>query len=394
MEKISKKVCILGSTGSIGCNSLEVIDNLNINGNDIAVEYLSANTRIDILANQVKKYSPRAVVIQSISAFEDFKSKYSFPNLKLFSGKKGLLETASTGDYDLLINALVGFSGLEPTIEAIKAGKDVALANKETLVVAGAIINELTDKYKVKLLPIDSEHSAILQCLIGEDKKSVSRIILTASGGPFLKKSIDEIRNTTVEEALDHPNWKMGNKITIDSATMMNKGLEVIEAKWLFNINPENIDVLIHPQSIIHSMVEFKDGSVKAQLGIPDMKIPIQYAITFPLRINSDYEKMDFKKNNTFTFDEPDLKKFRCLQIAYDVLKNGGTYPVVLNAANEIAVDLFLNGKIKFLEIADIIEHQLSIHKGLQKFDIEEIIEINDFTRQQIQSQYKVESPV
>lgn len=394
MEKISKKVCILGSTGSIGCNSLEVIDNLNNNGHFIEIEYLSSNTRIDILANQIKKYSPKAVVIQNSKAFEDFKSKYNFPNLVLLSGKKELLKIASLGDYDLLINALVGFSGLEPTIEAIKSGKDVALANKETLVVAGAIINELTGKHKVKLLPIDSEHSAILQCLIGEDKESVSRIILTASGGPFLKKSIDEIRNTTVKQALDHPNWKMGNKITIDSATMMNKGLEVIEAKWLFNTEPGNINVLIHPQSIIHSMVEFKDGSVKAQLGIPDMKIPIQYAITFPARIKSDYEKMDFKKNNSFTFEEPDLKKFRCLQIAYDVLKDGGTYPVVLNAANEIAVDLFLKGRIKFLEIADIVENQLSIHNSLQKFNLEEIIEINDFTRQQIQSQYKVETTV
>jgi len=260
----------------------------------------------------------------------------------------------------------------------------VALANKETLVVAGKLVNELLEKHKTKLLPIDSEHSAILQCLIGEDRDSVSKLILTASGGPFRNKSLAEIKNTSVKQALSHPNWKMGNKITIDSATMMNKGLEVIEAKWLFDIDESNIEVLIHPQSIIHSMVEFTDGSIKAQLGIPDMKIPIQYALTYPERIHSDYNRMNFNEMNTLTFEQPDTEKFKCLKIAYDVLKTGGTYPVVMNAANEIAVELFLQEKIDFLKIPEIIEDQLNRHNNSENFNLEDIIKIDAETRREV----------
>jgi 1-deoxy-D-xylulose-5-phosphate reductoisomerase len=277
-------------------------------------------------------------------------------------------------------------SGLIPTIEAIKSGKKIALANKETLVVAGKIINDLLEEYDTTLIPIDSEHSAILQCLAGEKTESINKIILTGSGGPFRNKTFEEIKNSTIEDALNHPNWRMGNKITIDSATMMNKGLEVIEAKWLFRIDAEKIKVVIHPQSIIHSMVEFKDGSIKAQLGNPDMRIPIQYAITYPDRVTSDFPKLDLSKNNSLTFEEPDLEKFECLKIAFDVLKQGGTYPVVLNASNEIAVELFLKGKIKFLEIPNLIRHIVESHKNQNEFNIDDITEIDRQTRNEILS--------
>jgi 1-deoxy-D-xylulose-5-phosphate reductoisomerase len=385
----SKKISIFGSTGSIGCNSLEVIDNLNRNNYDVEIIYLTTNCRIDKLASQIKQYSPKGVVIQDEQSYKEFKSKYFFENLEILQGKSGLLELASRNDFNILINALVGFSGLEPTIAAIKSGKNIALANKETLVVAGKLINELTAEHKCKLLPIDSEHSAILQCLIGENNDSISRLILTASGGPLLNKTPDEIKNISVKEALAHPNWKMGNKITIDSASLMNKGLEVIEAKWLFNIDIDSIEVLIHPESIIHSMVEFKDNSIKAQLGVPDMKIPIQYALTFPERVESNFPGMDFKKIKSLTFEEPDFEKFRCLKIAYDVLKEGGTYPAVMNAANEIAVDLFLKREIGFLKIPEIIEHQLSKHNNQAGFSVEDIIEADKVTRNNILADYK-----
>lgn len=390
LDNILKKVCILGSTGSIGCNSLEVIDNLNKNGYNIEVIGLTTNSRIDVLASQIKKYSPKVVVIQNKNFVEEFKLNYCFKNIQILIGEEGLLEIASRDDYDLLINALVGFNGVKPTIEALKSGKDIAIANKETLVVAGKLVNQLLDKHKNLLLPIDSEHSAILQCLVGEDKNSISKLFLTASGGPFLNKSIEEIKNTTVEQALSHPNWKMGNKITIDSATMMNKGLEAIEAKWLFDIDENDIEVLIHPQSIIHSMVEFRDGSIKAQLGIPDMKIPIQYSLTYPYRISSEYPRINFTKYKSLTFEEPDLQKFKCLKIAYEVLKAGGTYSVVMNAANEIAVDLFLKEKINFLQIHEIIENQLSKHVNLTEFNLEDIIEIDSKTRSEVLNRYKL----
>lgn len=386
-----KKVSILGSTGSIGCNALEVIDSLNRNGYDIKVISLSSNTRISLLAEQIKKYSPETAVIRDKKSYEDFISQYSFPDTEILYGNESLSEIAGRNNYDLLITALVGFSGLEPTIKAIKSGKDIALANKETLVVAGKLINQLLEKYHTKLIPIDSEHSALLQCLTGEKKSSVSRIILTASGGPFRNKTREEMKSITIEEALSHPNWKMGKKITVDSATMMNKGLEIIEAKWLFDTDINKIDVLIHPQSVIHSMVEFIDGSVKAQLGIPDMKIPIQYAITFPERINSDHSKMDFSLFSTLNFETPDFNKFRCLRIAYNVMNSNSTSSVVMNAANEIAVELFLQGKTSFLSIPDIIEGELDRHNSYSDFDLESIISIDKETRNNLRERFKLQ---
>lgn len=385
-----KKVSILGSTGSIGCNALDVIDSLNHNEYNIKVICLSTNSRISLLAEQIKKHSPETVVIGDKKAYEEFKSNFSFPETEILFGDDALSEISGRDNYELLISALVGFSGLRPTVNAIKSGKDVALANKETLVVAGKLINQLIEKYKVKLIPIDSEHSALLQCLAGENISSVSKIILTASGGPFRNKTLKQMKDITVDEALSHPNWKMGKKITIDSATMMNKGLEVIEAKWLFKTETEKIDVLIHPQSVIHSMVEFIDGSIKAQLGIPDMKIPIQYAITYPDRINSVHSKMDFNLFNSLTFENVDKDKFRCLKIAYDVIKEDSSSAVVMNAANEIAVDLFLNGRIDFLSIPDIIERELDRHKPSPDTDLENIINVDKDTRIYLREKYSI----
>lgn len=388
MKSIPRKICILGSTGSIGCNSLEVIDNLRNTGHEIRVVYLSTNSRIDILASQINKYSPSAVVIQNEDSFAEFKSKYSFPGLEVLCGRESVLDISASSNYDFLINALVGFSGLEPTVAAIKSGKDVALANKETLVAAGRLVNSLLKKHKVNLIPIDSEHSAILQCLIGEEKENIEKIILTASGGPFRTKTLEEIVNSTVEDALDHPNWKMGNKITIDSATMMNKGLEVIEAKWLFDIDAGKIQVLIHPQSIIHSMIQFIDGSVKSQMGVPDMKLPIQYALTYPGRVQADYPRIDFNRFNCLTFEKPDFDKFRCLKIAFEVLKAEGTMPVVMNAANEIAVELFLNKKINFGKIPEVIETELETHANMSDLLLENIIAADTLTRNRIRQKF------
>ena len=384
MDNITKKVCILGSTGSIGSNALNVIRSLKKFGYDIEVTYLTTNSQTDKLAEQVKEFSPKGIVILDAVKAKEFKDKYSFPDLEIITGEEGLYDITSRYDYDLLISSLVGFAGLKPTIEAIKTGKTIALANKETLVVAGEMINKLLKENDTTLIPIDSEHSAILQCIVGEDTASVEKIILTASGGPFRTKSIEEMRKTSVKEALNHPNWNMGAKITIDSATLMNKGLEVIEAHWLFNISHEKIEVVVHPQSIIHSMVEFTDGSIKAQMGIPDMKIPIQYAITYPKRVKSDFTRLDFSKYNTLTFEEPDHEKFECLKLAFEVLKKGGTYPAVLNAANEVAVDLFIKEKIGFLDIPAIINKCLDSHENRNNFTLEDIIDIDRETRESI----------
>ncbi|MBE2254840.1 MAG: 1-deoxy-D-xylulose-5-phosphate reductoisomerase [Ignavibacteria bacterium] len=378
-----KKISIFGSTGSIGVNTLNVIDNLNNNGFNVEIVYLSSNSNLDVLTGQINKYKPKGVIINNKESYEKLKS-LNFLNTEILFGEEGLLEIASRDDYDILVSALVGFAGLLPTIEAIKKGKRIALANKETLVTGGKIIMDLINKSGAELLPIDSEHSAILQCIVGENSKEISKLIITASGGPFRKLEKNKFKDVTVDDALNHPNWKMGKKITIDSATLMNKGLEVIEAKWLFDINPENIEVLIHPQSIIHSMVEFTDGSVKSQMGVPDMKIPIQYAITYPERINSDFERIDYKNLKDLTFEEPDFDKFECLKLAFDSLVSGGTYPVVLNAANEIAVELFLNSKVKFIEIPGIIKNSLDNHKNLTNFEVSDILTIDKITRKQI----------
>ncbi len=379
-----KRIGIIGSTGSIGKSTIEVLKNLKKNNFDVEVVFLSANTNITLLAEQVKELSPRCVYIENPGKANEFKNNYDFKNLKVITGFENLLELVRSNDYDMLLAAVVGFYGLAPIEEAIKSGKQIAVANKEPLVVAGKIINSLLKEFNSTLLPIDSEHSAILQCLSGEERNEINKIILTASGGPFRNKTIQEIENSSLEDALNHPNWSMGDKITIDSATMMNKGLEVIEAKWLFDIDVEKIDVIIHPQSIIHSMVEFTDGSIKAQLGIPDMKIPIQYAITYPERVASDYSRVDFTRYSNLTFEKPDLIKFECLRLAFDAIKGGGTYPVVLNASNEIAVELYLKGKIKFLQISKIIKFMLDKHNSIDDFEMEHIYEIDRNTRKEI----------
>ena len=384
----TKIISIFGSTGSIGCNSLNVIDNLIKNNESIELKYLTTYSSIEKLAEQIAKYSPSGVVIVNKDAADNFRNNFNFKDLEILSGREGLMEIAGRDDHNFMINALVGISGLEPTIDAIRSGKDIALANKETLVAAGGFVTELLKKHNTLLFPIDSEHSAILQCIQGENPNCVSSIILTASGGPFRKYSIDELDNVSIEDALNHPNWKMGKKITIDSATMMNKGLEVIEAKWLFDIDVNNIKVLIHPESIIHSMVEFNDGSVKAQLGIPDMKIPIQYSLTFPERVRSDYPKMDFRKFSQLNFEEPDLLKFKCLQIAYDVLNKGGIYPVILNSSNEIAVDLFLKDRIKFKDIPYLILKQLDDYNGSEELSIGNIIETDLLIRNNLNREF------
>lgn len=368
---------ILGSTGSIGCNTLNVVKNLNKNGYPVNVKYLTTNSQIELLAEQVEQFKPSAIVITNEEKTKEFIAKYSFNNLEILSGNEGLNEISKRDGYDTLVCALVGFSGLAPVTNAIKSKKKIALANKETLVVGGSIINELLNEHKTDIIPIDSEHSAILQCLLGEEGNKVKKIILTASGGPFRNKSYEEMQTATVQDALNHPNWKMGAKITIDSATMMNKGLEVIEAKWLFDISHKNIEVVIHPQSIIHSMVEFEDSSVKAQMGIPDMKIPIQFALTYPKRVKSDFPKMDFRNYSSLTFEEPDYKKFECLKIAFDVLDAGKTYPVVMNAANEVAVEHFLNGKIRFTDIPKHISKCLDSHRPLENFNLDDIFEVD-----------------
>lgn len=387
---MSVKVCIFGSTGSIGCNSLEVIDNLNNKGKDYSVLYLTTNTNIDLLAKQIKKYLPIGVAVTDDKSCEEFKRKYDFKDLQIFCGKSGLLELAERDDFNLLISSLVGISGLEPTIKAIKPNRKIALANKETLVVAGEIVNKLLNEKSCTLIPIDSEHSAIFQCLTGESKKNVSAIILTASGGPFLNKSLNDMNKASIKDALAHPKWNMGKKISIDSATMMNKGLEIIEAKWLFDLSPEQISVVIHPQSIIHSMVEFNDGSVKAQLGIPDMKLPIQYALTYPERIENNFPKMSFLEKFNLTFEPPDFDKFKCLKLATESLESGGIYPTVLNAANEIAVELFLNSKIGFSQIPEIIEDELNLTEYSSEISLENILATDSSIRNRLQSIFNI----
>jgi 1-deoxy-D-xylulose-5-phosphate reductoisomerase len=378
MLSSATNIAILGSTGSIGRNSLEVIKSLP---DRFKVTYLTANKNIELLAEQIRTFRPRGVAVLDAARASTLKNQLN-GSVEFFTGVQGLKEIVRRDDVDIVISSLVGFAGLEPTIEAIRHRKTIALANKETLVAAGQLITGLLKEYGVQLIPIDSEHSAILQCLQGEDLSRVARLILTASGGPFLLKPVDDFGSITVAEALNHPNWRMGNKITIDSATLMNKGLEVIEAHWLFGLPPEKIDVVIHPQSVIHSMVEFVDGSVKAQLGMPDMKLPIQYALTFPHRFPMNGERMSFPKLRSMTFFEPDRNKFRCLQLAYDALSQGGTLPAVMNAANEIAVEAFLGKRISFKRIPDLIEKTMTSHKTSPSPELPDIIEADRLARQ------------
>lgn len=379
-----RNIAIFGSTGSIGKNSLEVVKNLNRNGYPVNVKYLTGNSNAALLAEQIKEFRPNAAVIFRSDLCDELKERVSGIPCEINCGQEGINEIASRDDFELAINALVGFSGLIPTVESIKHGKQVALANKESLVVAGELIKEMLRGSGSMLLPIDSEHSAIQQCIQGEEKNGIRKLTLTASGGPFRNYSKESFENVTTEEALNHPNWKMGNKITIDSATLMNKGFEIMEAKWLFDIDVENIEVLIHPQSIIHSLVEFCDGSVKAQLGIPDMKIPIQYAMTYPERVESNYCRLNLLDVGPLTFDKPDFNKFECLKLAYEVIKLGGSYPVVLNASNEAAVDLFLKKKIRFSDISVLINAALERHNDTGSLNLESIIEIDRTTRESV----------
>jgi len=347
-----KHIAILGSTGSIGTQTLDVV---KAHPDELVVEILTANTNGDLLIQQAKEFHPNAVVIADESQYQKVKEALYNLDIKVYAGKDAISQVVQMGTINTVVTAMVGYAGLQPTIKAIEAGKNIALANKETLVVAGDLITKLIIEKKVYITPIDSEHSAIFQCLTGEPEK-IEKIILTASGGPFRTKTTDELQNVTVKQALKHPNWDMGAKITIDSATMMNKGFEVIEAKWLFGVKNSQIEVVVHPQSIIHSMVQFTDGSIKAQMGLPDMKLPIQYALSFPDRWHSDFPRMDFKFYPNLTFEQPDLEKFRCLALAFEGLEKGGNIPAIINAANEVAVDAFLKERIGFLQIPELIE--------------------------------------
>src|SRR6266496_3667992 len=351
-----KRLAIFGSTGSVGIQALEVIA---ANPDKFSVEVLTAFNNYELLITQALQFNPNIVVIGDENKYLSVKEALASTDVKVFCGEKALEEVAAMDCYDLMLAAIVGFAGLKPTVKAIENGKTIALANKETLVVAGDIIMQRAMEHRAPVIPVDSEHSAIFQCLVGETRNRIEKIILTASGGPFLGRKPNFLVNVKREHALQHPNWTMGAKITIDSATLMNKGLEMIEAKWLFNLQPEQIQVLIHPQSIIHSMVQFEDGSLKAQMSLPDMKLPIQYALSFPKRIANDFPRYDFKKVNTLTFEEPDVKTFRNLPLAMEALEKGGNLPCVMNAANEIAVYAFLRNRIGFLDITDVIERTM-----------------------------------
>jgi 1-deoxy-D-xylulose-5-phosphate reductoisomerase len=352
-EDWMKRTAILGSTGSIGTQALDVIRN---NNTIFSIEVLTAGSNSDLLIRQAKEFLPHSVVIAEEKEYKKVSDALLGLPIHVFAGQKSVEQIVESPRIDIVLTAMVGFSGLIPTVNAIKSGKNIALANKETLVAAGEIINALVKQHGVELIPVDSEHSAVFQCLSGEYHNEIEKIYLTASGGPFRTKSLDELKNVTVSEALNHPNWDMGAKITIDSATMMNKGLEAIEAKWLFDLKPEQIDIIIHPQSVIHSIVQFTDGSMKAQMGMPDMKLPIQYALTWPDRIKNEFKRFDFLNYPELSFHVPDTEKFPCIKIAFDAMHRGGNIPCAMNAANEIAVKGFLEGKINFTQIPEIIE--------------------------------------
>ena len=375
---MKKGIAILGSTGSIGTQTLEVISE---HKNLFSVEVLTANNNCDLLIEQAKKHKPNAVVIVNRDKYDKVNSELSKLGIKVYAGQKSLEQIVESEEINIVLTALVGYSGLIPTINAIKLGKKIALANKETLVVAGDLITKLSKEYNAPIFPVDSEHSAIFQCLVGENNNAIEKIYLTASGGPFRGKKAAELKTITKKQALRHPNWSMGAKITIDSATLMNKGLEVIEAKWLFNLNKEQIDVVVHPQSIIHSAVQFEDGSIKAQLGIPDMKLPIQYALGFPNRLKNNFKRFSFFDYPNLTFEKADEKTFRNLSLAFRAMSKGGNSACILNAANEIAVEAFLNDKIGFLNMSDLIDNCLEKITFVKSPTIEDYIETDQQTR-------------
>lgn len=380
---MTRKLSILGSTGSIGQNALKVVDNLKDN---FQVIYLTANANHELLIEQALKYKPRAVNIINSSSGKIVEKKLGSEDIEVLIGREGLLELARRNDIDLVLNALVGTAGMEPTLLALESGVDVALSNKESLVMAGSLVRQIQEKSGANIYPVDSEHSAIWQCMQGEDKEDVNKIILTGSGGPFRTRDINTFAEITPQEALKHPNWDMGNKITIDSATMMNKGLEIIEAYWLFNIPIENIEVVIHPQSIIHSMIEMKDGSVKAQLGVPDMKVPIQYALTYPRHIKTDWERLDFVKLKEMNFEAPNYKRFPCMELAFESLRQLGTAPAVLNVANEFAVYRFLKSEILFTDIPKIVNDACMKHDWTESPDLKDLHNIIDWSKDFVKS--------
>lgn len=373
-----RHIAILGSTGSIGTQALEVIKE---NSDKFVVEILTAQSNADLLIQQALEFEPNLVVIGDESKYDYVKKALDPKFIKVYTGAKALADVVQNEYIDIVLTALVGYAGLIPTIKAIEAGKTIALANKETLVVAGELITKLAREKGVNILPVDSEHSAIFQCLMGEFHNKIEKVILTASGGPFRGKSMEELLHVTKKEALKHPNWEMGAKITIDSASLMNKGLEVIEAKWLFNLKPEQIEVIVHPQSIIHSLVQFEDGSMKAQMGLPDMKLPIQFALGYPSRIKTDWKRFNFLDYPTLSFEKPDLETFRNLNLAFHSMEKQGNTACVLNAANEIAVDAFLKDKIGFSAMSDAIEHALNKVAYIKTPSLEDYIQTDLETR-------------
>jgi 1-deoxy-D-xylulose-5-phosphate reductoisomerase len=383
---MKKRLAILGSTGSIGTQALDVID---AHPELFAVEILSAHSNADLVVEQARKYKPNAVVVTNDVAYEKVKKALANTDVKVFGGATALCEVVQWDTVDMVLAAIVGFAGLHSTLAAIDAGKQVAIANKETLVVAGELVMQRAKEKNILPLPVDSEHSALFQCLVGERLDTVEKVILTASGGPFLGKKTNFLVNVKKDHALQHPNWVMGAKITIDSATLMNKGLEMIEAKWLFNLQNDQIDVVIHPQSIIHSLVQFTDGSLKAQLGLPDMKLPIQYAMTFPQRLKSDFKRFDFKDFTKFNFEQPDYKTFRNLALAKEAMFKGGNATCVLNAANEVVVHAFLQNKVGFLEMNDIIEKALTDISFIEQPTLEELEHTDIETRKLTESLMK-----
>ncbi|MBQ7362281.1 MAG: 1-deoxy-D-xylulose-5-phosphate reductoisomerase [Bacteroidaceae bacterium] len=381
-ETHKRVIAILGSTGSIGVQTLQVVEE---HPECFEIYAITANEKVDELIEQARKFLPEVVVIANETKYEQLKEALKDLPIKVYGGYEAICQVVQSQPIDIVVTALVGFAGLRPTIEAIKAGKAIALANKETMVVAGELINELAMKHQTPILPVDSEHSAIFQCLAGERDNKVEKLILTASGGPFRTFSKEQLANVTKEQALKHPNWSMGAKITIDSASMMNKGLEVIEAKWLFGIEPSKIEVVVHPQSVIHSMVQFTDGAVKAQLGTPDMRLPIMYALSYPTRLSSTFERLDFSTIKEFTFETPDIERFPNLQLAYHALTMGGNMPCVLNAANEVCVAAFLAERIKFTEMSRLIERALQSSDYQLKPTLDNLIATDSATRRMVE---------
>ena len=383
---MERSVGILGSTGSIGVNALKVVKR---HSGHFSVKYLSAHSNAEKLVEQALDFQPEVVAISDENSAKTISEGLAQTSIKVLTGREGLLELASRNDVDICLNALVGSAGMEPTVRALEAGVDLALSNKESLVMAGGLIRRIMDETGAALLPVDSEHSAIWQCLLGEKVSNVRRLILTGSGGPFRTKPMNEFYDITVDEALNHPKWEMGKKITVDSATLMNKGLEVIEAHWLFGLNKEQIDIVIHPQSIIHSMVEFIDGSVKGQMGQPDMKIPIQFALTYPDRLEAEWEDFDPVNISELTFEKLDREKFPSISLAYEALSRGGTATAALNVANDNSVRLFLDGKIGFTQIAKINEAALSEHKWIADPDLKDLLELEQWGKSFVELEMK-----